>query len=773
LTQVGLRPICGAFPDRRNEKVEREVGVGSSSGRIAVVFATAVAMLLAVPALASALSFQATSQSPLPGMTGVNDIASGDFNGDGDSDLAVACEAGVVIWLSDGDGTFTKGETLPIATGTNATGAAVVVGDFNGDNKDDLAYSDGPYKIYVALGEGDGTFSAPDAATEITAPFDVEAGQLVAADFNGDSKDDLAMAGGIHVNGNESAEYQVFLSDGDGTFTLKSAVPVPIPLESGVIALASGDYDDDGHMDLAILTQPFMFSAYEDNQVLGEEGQGDGTFTAAPENPISVGLTEAGFAYAETTADLDGSNGDDLLVTTSHEYSTVPLLGSSGEFLSADPSGAMTGPAIPFRVTAADIDGDGVEDAIPAYFNGEGSFGIGLSDGSGALTAAEGSPYKTEQEHFFDSSVVAGDFNGDGSPDIAIGSNANTNGNPLTQGVAVMISSRELGISPSQIDFGDTKVGETARDIVKLTGLGAPATEVSQVVLQTSPDNPFSIADPSACETVSYGEECELEVEYTPISRDPSGNTLFITSNSGIGGGDTVAAIPLSGQGVAPEAALSPASQDFGSAEIGAAPVTRSFTIEATGDGSLSVSAVSLSSESDFKLADPSACVGSIAAGSSCDIAVSFDPAGSAGPRSATLTVETDAGRRTAQLNGTATTPPPPPGHVEPPATTASLKLKGPASVKAGKPVKLKVVVTNTGGSAISHLTLRTKAPKKFAKAPKAIKVASLAAGHSVTRTIKVKLKKAAKRGKKIKLKVTATAGGKTLATGSRKVKVK
>jgi FG-GAP-like repeat/NPCBM-associated, NEW3 domain of alpha-galactosidase len=756
--------------------------------RAVTAFAAIIVLALALPSLASALSFQETSQSPLPGLTSVNDIATGDFDGDGDSDLAVADETGVVVWLSNGDGTFTEGETLPIDANVNAAGTAVVVGDFNHDGSLDLAYADGPYKVYIALGDGNGTFIAPDSSTKFPAPFFLGAGQLAVGDFNGDENDDLVAAGGIHNGVNESAGYQVFTSDGDGTFTPKTTVPVSIPNESSVIGVAVGNYngDGDGDQDLALLTQPFSFSNFADNQLDGEIGQGNGTFTAAMENPISLGLTEAGFAHAETTANLNGSGGDDLLVTTSHNNSTVPLLGSSSDFLDLNAAGALEGgPALAFRVAAADVTGDGLDDAIPAYFDGDGSFGIGLSNSSGDLTPAEGSPFSIEQEHFFNSAVATGDFNGDGSPDIAVASNANTNGGPLTQGVAVMINSPELAVAPTELDFGDTNVGEPATQTVTLTGLGAPGAEVSQIELSGEPDSPFSIGNPSACETVSYEERCEVEVEYAPTSIDTSSDTLSITSDTGPGGSDALSAIALTGRGIAPGVELSPASQAFGSLEIGGTPVAKSFAISSTGDAPLTVTGVSLSSEVDFKLANPSACVGSVAEGKSCAVGVSFNPAaGSAGSRSATLTVETDAGDRTTQLSGTAESARSSStggsgggaggsgggaGPAVPP--TAKLKLKAPAVAEAGKQVKLKVQVTNTGDTPISGLTLKVSVPKKLAEAPKAVKLASLAAGKTVIETIKVKIKDAGE-GTKVNLAVTASAGGKTLAKASRKVKV-
>ncbi|HTR74647.1 MAG TPA: choice-of-anchor D domain-containing protein [Solirubrobacterales bacterium] len=745
-------------------------------------FATIVAVALAVPSFASALSFQATSQSPLPEMTGAADVAAGNFNADSDTDLAVADESGVVVWLANGDGTFTKGQTLPIDSAANATAQTVVAGDFNGDGKEDLAYTDGPYKLYIALGKGNGTFEDPDASTKLPLPFFVEAGELAVGDFHDDHKDDLVLTGGIHSPSFESSEYQI-ITDENGTFTQETPVPVSIPEESLIVGVAVGDYTGSGEQDLALLSRPFSESNYADNQIYGEVGKGDGTFTPATANPISLGLTESGFVGKEATADLNGGGGDDLLIatgvtnalTSEREFSTVPLLGSSSDFLTLNTGGALEeGLGYGNALAAADVTGSGRDAAITGYFDGDGSFGVGLSDTSGNLTEAPGSPFSVGEPHFFDSAIAVGDFNGDGSPDIAIASDANTNGGPLTQGVAVMINSPELSVSPTSLDFGEVEIGQTEVRKVTLTGLGGPDAEVSGLEFSGSPGNPFSVVDPTACATVAYEEECEVEVEYAPTTREASNETLFVKADTGPGGSDGLTPISLTGQGTGPSVLFIGAGQEFGSAVIGGTPVTRSVTIQSTGNAPLTVTEISLSSESDFKLAGQSACMESIPPTKTCSFNVSFNPTtGAPGPRSAALTIRTSGGGETASLLGTAEAPPSTPGGGGgAPSPMAKLKLKAPATIEAGKTIKLKAQVTNTGAGPISGLMLNTTASKKLAKPPAAVRISSLAAGKSVTETIKVKVKSGASAGKKLKLTVSASAGGKTLATASKKVKI-
>ena len=64
----------------------------------------------------------------------------------------------MTILLGNGDGTFTTGQTLSV--GIDPSG--LVVGDFNGDGRPDLAVADaGSDNVMVFLGLGDGTFGSP------------------------------------------------------------------------------------------------------------------------------------------------------------------------------------------------------------------------------------------------------------------------------------------------------------------------------------------------------------------------------------------------------------------------------------------------------------------------------------------------------------------------------------------------------------------------------------------------------------------------------------
>ncbi|MGA7436183.1 MAG: VCBS repeat-containing protein, partial [Solirubrobacterales bacterium] len=166
-------------------------------------------------------------------------ITSVDFNGDGKKDLATANDNGSVSVLFngiDGDDNGYFGSRADFPTGTPYS-ISVTSADFNGDSKADLATANlGSNNVSVLLGNGSGGIQSGATIFPIgAAPISV-----ISADFNGDGKPDLATADYV------TNEVSVLLGNGGGSFANKAEFPTG----QTPYSVASADFNNDGKPDL-------------------------------------------------------------------------------------------------------------------------------------------------------------------------------------------------------------------------------------------------------------------------------------------------------------------------------------------------------------------------------------------------------------------------------------------------------------------------------------------------------------------------------------------
>ena len=167
------------------------------------------------------------------------------------------------VLLGNGDGSFQAKQSFGPAFGT----MDVAVADFNGDGKNDLALADynSPNAASVLLGNGNGTFQAKHAFDTGTHPNSV-----AVADFNGDGKSDLVTAD----YGSNTAS--VLLGNGNGTFQARQSFGAGTQPYS----VAVSDLNSDGRSDL-------VTADYSGNTASVLLGNGTTTTTAYGLQPIT------------------------------------------------------------------------------------------------------------------------------------------------------------------------------------------------------------------------------------------------------------------------------------------------------------------------------------------------------------------------------------------------------------------------------------------------------------------------------------------------------
>src|SRR5579863_10083290 len=238
--------------------------------------------------------------TPAPGKPcatgkGPNDIAFGDFNGDGNLDVAIANTGTpyITILLGDGKGGFTPSPHSPFATESYPHVHGVVAADFSGDGKlDVITDSWGHNQILMMRGDGKGNLLGPGKLFNVgKRPYQ----RLRSADFNKDGKPDIVTT--------DLDQDTVTILLGDGKGGLRQASGSPFPAGAKPWELAIDDINKDGNPDLVII--PYDRDVANNNQIAVTVllGDGKGAFTQMPGSPLP--LTGCRGAVSVATGDIN------------------------------------------------------------------------------------------------------------------------------------------------------------------------------------------------------------------------------------------------------------------------------------------------------------------------------------------------------------------------------------------------------------------------------------------------------------------------------------
>jgi hypothetical protein len=391
-------------------------------------------LFVGLPSSAAALRFAQPAGSPYPTTNPpftpaliqyLGGAAVGDFNGDGISDVAVVNRTGLPVFNSgesvtvllgnrEGGLTIAPGSPLSIYSGGElSAGEAIATADFNGDGKLDLAVVDQIHGTVVILfGDGSGRFHPYGTPIPFSnpGPTSTQSTSITTGDFKGDGHQDIALV---------NSHLTVLLGNGSGGFTPAAGSPLALPgFPTSVVA---GDFTGDGRSDLAVANRAGYVSVYLSSK--------DGTLTEAPGSPL---ITDKG-PGAIAAADLNADGKVDLVTTNESSGNVTVLMGQGGGRFSpasgspfAVPPGEnsptlIPGPTYlvsPRSVAVGELACDGKLDLAVASWSGSNeNLAILQGDGNGNFTNAIGSPFPANGSP---GPVLVGDFNGDGTPDLAV-----------------------------------------------------------------------------------------------------------------------------------------------------------------------------------------------------------------------------------------------------------------------------------------------------------------------------------------------------------------
>ena len=331
------------------------------------------------------------------GGNGGSTLAVGDLNRDGILDVVEASRdtTNVNVYLGNGSGGFALASGSPHFIGSPLS--SVAIEDLNGDGNPDVVVGHADFNangtfpsalVTVYTGDGLGGLSRTDLT------LDNGTKRVVIEDFNRDGRPDLAVSNGLFDKVSLLLNQTTFNESGFFVQPPSS----PIGMADASVGILSGDYNRDGHPDLANFNGNGFGVGREPDFLFGN---GDGTFTIATNTIVTAGGDPV-------QGDLDRDGDLDFFLTDFGSSQNVLLNNGNGTFVNNNL-------AINFHhggVPPADVNQDGILDLVGTVEGVDLTTLLGVGDGtftvvSPAFTGLQdGEPF------------ALGDFNQDGQIDV-------------------------------------------------------------------------------------------------------------------------------------------------------------------------------------------------------------------------------------------------------------------------------------------------------------------------------------------------------------------
>ncbi len=677
----------------------------TSSALLALVLLLAACALGA--ARAEAISFTTrTVGVPGSGLGAESGLALGDFDEDGDLDIAVSLQSGDLSVLLRGvDGSYAQAPSFPRSLGSSYAGPMRAV-DLDGDGHLDLValqIRDTISYALVLLGDGDGGFG-----TVASIPLTGTPGSMAVADVTGDGRLDLLLPSYL------PSDTRLLTMPGDGAGGFGSPLASQPPLDgSDPAAIVVADLDHDGDRDAAVA---HVFSSAGIVTVLRNDGAGG--FARAAGSPFDIGsgvLTMAG-------GDVDGDGELDLVAPVrpaSRDNRTITagvLLGNGAAGFAAGPGGSfVTPPALnpvsPFAFPLGDLDGDGKLDG--AIATDAGAVWPLLGDGSGRFLSSATAAIPTGA--IVNAGTIA-DVDGDGVLDVVVTSAS------APARLFLLINDAEPAISvAAALDLGSVQVGAAPTTaVVRIANPGDHGLRVSGLSLSGTAAADFAASGCLAA-PIPAGAFCDATVTFTPHAAGTRAATLEIASSAP---GAAVTTVALTGTATPAPATCPDGSTPPAGPPCGGGGCTGASCGGGTGGGG--------SGGGDSGGGGTGGGGGSNGGGTGGG---DGSNGGGSGPKA-----------RAAKL-------------------ALTLRPARSAKLARGGKLRLTLTVRNSGTIGATAVTLCPRASARQLTAGRCLKLGSVAAGRSARRTITVKLAKSARPARRYTLTVTARARGTRAAT--------